>query len=157
MNALSWLSIAALIALIYGPVQSLLESIARHHLFVMRDELFNKARHGETSFDADEYRQARRQLNSLIRFTHITKWHNVMLIGKLLRIRQPEQSMSPLYLPFRNRVAAVLLLLVIMRSPFMIAFTLLTGMIGFLRLNMIQAKRKVLKVLHVIEQESLSV
>lgn len=157
MNALTWFALAALVALFYGPVQHLLESIARHHLFVMRDELFDKARRGETSFDSDEYLEARRQLNSLIRFTHLTKWQNVLMIIKLLRFQKPERSVSPLYRPLRNRVALVMLLLLVMRSPLMVLTTLLMGLLKYINLNVLQGKRRALGLLHVIERESQSV
>lgn len=157
MNALSWLALAALVALFYGPVQHLLESIARHHLFVMRDELFDKARRGETSFDSDEYQEARRQLNSLIRFTHLTKWQHVLFIVKFLRFKEPDHSMSPLYRPLRERVALVMALLLVMRSPFVLLVSFCVGLYQFITLNALKTKRRALSLLHVIERESRSV
>ena len=55
MSALTWLALAIAVAVYYGPMQTLLESTARNKLFRMRDELFDQAAAGETSFDSEEY------------------------------------------------------------------------------------------------------
>lgn len=157
MNALTWLSLAVLVALYYGPVQRLLESIARHHLFVMRDELFDKALKGETSFELDEYKQARKQINSLIRFTHLTTWQNMVLLVKFLRFNKNENAVSPLYRPMRQRAAVLMLGLMILRSPVLLTLSILGLLYQFVGLNVKGLKRRSLSLLNMIERESRSV
>lgn len=157
MNALTWLSLAALIALFYGPVQWLLESITRHHLFVMRDDLFDQALKGEVSFDSNDYVTARRQLNSLIRFTHLTNWQNMLLLTRFVRIKQPVAVVSPLYQPMRKRVALVMFSLIVLRSPVVLTFLLFGAMYQFVSLNFKGLRQKTMGLLSMIESESHSI
>lgn len=53
----------------------------RQTLFKLRDDLFDAALRGETSFDSPSYRVTRAMLNGMIRYTHKTS-----LVGLLLTI-----------------------------------------------------------------------
>lgn len=154
MDSLTWLSIAGIVAIAYGPMQNALESVARHHLFRIRDELFDKARTGETSFDSPEYLIARKRINSLIRFTHQMKWQNVLFISKFVNVKKPDDADNSLYMEFRQRIFFAIIGLIILRSPLLMALTILLGIFSFIGNNTAKIKSKATKILNAVEAES---
>jgi len=62
--------ILTLIAIIYGPIQSVLSDMVRQEQFEKRDSLFELAAAGKISFDSKEYIQCRKKLNTCIRYAH---------------------------------------------------------------------------------------
>jgi hypothetical protein len=73
MNAdllLSFLALAALGVLFYGPWQGICTDVARQVVFEQRDKLFDMAMTGRIAFDSKEYIEIRSGLEAIIRFSH---------------------------------------------------------------------------------------
>lgn len=125
MTPITWAVIAIAIIIIYGPIQALLESVARQRLFNLRDQLFNQALDGTTSFEDPQYQQARDRINCFIRFTHSLKWYTFMLANRITLDGDGEQKEeateeNPLYGQFRQEVAKTMLWLMVFRSPLLL-------------------------------------
>lgn len=67
---LSFLCMVSVGAILYGPWQSVCTDVARQLIFEQRDKLFDMAASGRISFNSREYREIRRGLEVLIRFSH---------------------------------------------------------------------------------------
>lgn len=155
MNALTWLALAIAVAIYYGPMQSLLESTTRNKLFRMRDELFDQAASGKTSFQSEQYRAARENLNKLIRFTHMVKWYNVLFLYRAIGHKvDAEEEKNPLYEQFRLRVAITMFGLLVLRSPLLLMMLFPALILGYASSNSIRLKRQILKFVQVVERES---
>jgi hypothetical protein len=71
VNALlSFLCLLSIVAILYGPWQSVCTDVARQLIFEQRDKLFDMAKAGRISFSSREYKDVRRGLEVLIRFAH---------------------------------------------------------------------------------------
>ncbi len=87
-------SVIALIVLFYTAWQSYCIDDARQKLFEQRDRLFDLCAEGHWSFDSDEYRKVRSDLEVLIRFTHrITM--PTLLMAALLGPKKPDRTNPP--------------------------------------------------------------
>lgn len=83
-------SLGAILLVVYGPWQTLCEDRARQHLFEARAMIFDLAADGRLSFDSEEYREIRRALNCLIRYTHQLTWPRFLTCA--LFIETPESG-----------------------------------------------------------------
>ena len=66
----SFLCLVSIGVILYGPWQSVCTDAARQLIFEQRDKLFDMALAGRISFNSQEYREIRRGLEVLIRFSH---------------------------------------------------------------------------------------
>lgn len=68
------LALAGFMFVFYGPWQTVCTDWARQTIFESRDGIFDLARAGALSFEAENYRTIRSSLNCLIRFAHEVTW-----------------------------------------------------------------------------------
>ncbi|KVQ97039.1 hypothetical protein WK10_18490 [Burkholderia ubonensis] len=99
MNALlNFLGIAALLALIYGPLQSFIVDAVRQRFFEIRDGVFDAAARGEISFSDPHYVKFRTHMNALLRNAHeCTIWRMLTLsmIGLKIFGKPAESDLNP--------------------------------------------------------------
>lgn len=155
MSTYTWLGLALAVLIYYGPFQNLLESIARHRIFMLRDHLFDRAAAGEIDFDSREYQRARYQFNSLIRFTHKLKWQNLLAMYQLAKRGSHEYESSPLYDEYRARVGIVLLALIVLRSPVLFFGLMVLMLFAFVSVRFTRVRRQAASFVHFVEERSL--
>lgn len=71
---------AAILALVYGPLQSLIVDAVRQRFFEIRDGVFDAAARGEINFNDPHYLEFRSWMNALLRNAHeVTIWRMIAL------------------------------------------------------------------------------
>ncbi len=117
-----------LVGLVYGPWQTFWTEWTRERLFVARDALFDLAGPGMAlAFDEPAYRQARHELEVLIRFVHQMTWPRLVayliLAGmprerkRLLDTLTARSDVGEKTAEIRDRVIQDLTIAFLMRSP----------------------------------------
>jgi hypothetical protein len=64
------LALVAFFTLFYGPWQNAMADLAGNFVFESRDAIFDMAVRGKIDFSSEQYIEIRKQLQSLIRFSH---------------------------------------------------------------------------------------
>lgn len=133
-----YIALALLVAFLYGPWQKFVESLVRHKLFKIRDELFDYAAEGNIDFDSEDYGRVRESLNSFIRFAHTMSWIHVFLSRKL--VSEQEKDVRSLF-EFSDDLSddvkaflkmsseqgfSCLLVLIVLRSPLLLGLIVVT-------------------------------
>lgn len=99
LNALlNLLGGAALLALIYGPLQSFIVDAVRQRFFEIRDGVFDAAAQGEFDFNDPHYMEFRRRMNAFLRNAHeLTIWRMVALTCIAMRLagQPPAAELNP--------------------------------------------------------------
>lgn len=99
LNALlNLMGVAALLALVYGPLQSFIVDAVRQRFFEIRDGVFDAAARGEISFDDPHYVKFRASMNGLLRNAHeCTVWRMVTLsiVGVKLFGKPSDSDLNP--------------------------------------------------------------
>ncbi len=144
MDSLTLLiTVLALGLLIYGPWQRQCEDWGRQQLFEIRDSIFNLAADGRIGFDDPRYRTIRDSINTLIRFMHECTWPRLIYLtlffrwGRHLGLNRTllEKAVNDIDEPELKRIinekiyrmGYVVLVVVIWRSPFLLAVAVLVN------------------------------
>jgi hypothetical protein len=87
-------SLAALLAILYGPWQAICTDIARQIVFEKRDAIFDLAQSGKLSFNSREYGTIRSSLQASIRFAHELTLPRFLVMAAVLFARgsRPEDN-----------------------------------------------------------------
>jgi hypothetical protein len=87
-------SLAALLAILYGPWQAICTDIARQIVFEKRDAIFDLAHSGKLSFNSREYGTIRSSLQASIRFSHELTLPRFLVMAAVLFARgnRPEDN-----------------------------------------------------------------
>ncbi|ARL50620.1 hypothetical protein [Burkholderia pseudomallei] len=135
LNALlNLLGVAALLALLYGPIQSFIVDTVRQRFFEIRDGVFDAAAKGEIAFDDPHYVKFRASMNGLLRNAHeCTIWRMVTLsiVGVKLFGKPSESDLNPFaeapdFIKQAHQRATIWLgVLMWLRSPILIVLSML--------------------------------
>jgi len=88
----SFLALAFLCYLVFQSYQQYRVDRFRHNIFIMRDELFDKAAEGFIPFDHEAYRLVRTLMNGYIRYAHRLSLLDPLFMWAFERIRGPLPS-----------------------------------------------------------------
>lgn len=91
---LSIIALALTLVIIYGPLQSAFTAYTRQTIFECRDSLFDMAANGELDFHSVEYREIRKSLERLIRFTHLLTVERLLFFSLFARPAKQPDSMN---------------------------------------------------------------
>jgi hypothetical protein len=126
-----------------GPWQAICTDFARQVLFEKRDAIFDMAASGELDFRSQSYRTIRSSLNRSIRFAHqLGLWNflvlHIALAGMNRRVVSSEMQVAVADVPnpeVRAKIARLVyeaqgavLVMMILKSPTMLALCLLLGL-----------------------------
>lgn len=92
LNAIA--SVAGIVWFLYGPWQSLIMSIARGHLFALRDDVFDMATRGEMDFGSPLYLLVRQRININIRFLHTLSWSRMLIFHVTIRPKNEQRKLE---------------------------------------------------------------
>ncbi len=119
-----FLGFSALLILFYGPWQFVCVDIFRQYAFEQRDKLFDMAMDGKFSFQSDDYRKARANIEANIRFAdRATVARVTFLWGFCLELRRSKAPTFPE--PFAKAIRNVrrgMLVCMYMRSAPLVVF-----------------------------------
>ena len=93
---------AGVILIFYWPWQETVIALTRQIVFEERDAIFDMAADGELEFDSPEYKEIRRALNQLIRFTHELTWLRFVLHLRGMAVRGELTKESALSLAIKK-------------------------------------------------------
>lgn len=100
-SLLNLLGAAAVLALIYGPLQSFIVDAVRQRFFEIRDDVFDAAAQGKIAFNDPHYVEFRNTMNALLRNAReLTIWRMAVLMCAAMRfVGKPPAAESN---PFAN-------------------------------------------------------